>query len=91
MLSSLRRSLGVGTSWLPDSVGISYNNRLPVSTTGAGYIYGKILYIGFNLYSIFRCVFLHNMFMKDGLAKDVISDRVILSCGGDERFLRAMM
>ena len=59
VLSSLRRSLGVGTSWLPDSVGISYNNRLPVcvgisynnklpvSLTGAGYIHGKILYIGF--------------------------------------------
>ena len=57
MLSSLRGSLGVGTSWLPDSVGISYNNKLPVSLTGAGYIHGKISYIGFNLYSIFRCVF----------------------------------
>ena len=91
MLSSLRRSLGVGTSWLPDSVGISYNNRLPVSLTGAGYIHGKISYIGFNLYSIFRCVFEHNMFMKDGLAKDVIAARVIWSCGGEERFLRAKM
>ena len=67
----------MGTSWLPDSVGISYNHRLPVSLTGAGYIYGKILYIRFNLYSIFRCVFLHNMFMKDGLAQDVIAARVI--------------
>jgi hypothetical protein len=57
VLSSLRGSLGVGTSWLPDNVGISYTNRLPVSQTGAGYIYEKILYIGFNLYSIFRCVF----------------------------------
>ena len=81
----------MGTSWLPDSVGISYTNRLPVSLTGAGYIYGKILYIGSNLYSIFRCVFEHNMFMKDGLAKDVIAARVIWSCGGEERFLRAMM
>jgi hypothetical protein len=35
--------------------------------------------------------FLHNMFMKDGLAKDVIAARVIWSCGGEERFLRAMM
>jgi hypothetical protein len=48
-----------------------------VSLTGAGYIHGKISYIGFNLYSIFRCVFEHNMFMKDGLAKDVIAARVI--------------
>ena len=48
-----------------------------VSLTGTRYIHGQISYIEFNLCCIFGCVFEHNMFMKDGLAKDVIAARVI--------------
>ena len=66
----------MGTSWLLQVWAYLITIGF-VSLSGARHIHGKISYIGFNCYGIFRCVFEHNMFIKDGLAKDVIAARVI--------------